>query len=96
MSTARPAWPTDVLIPCPWCGEREEIEFKCGGPAPVAYPTDPETIDDATWARYVYFRPNPKGRLTERWVHSAGCRRWFNVERDTVSHQITPRPVPSP
>ena len=24
----------------------------------------------------------------ERWRHAAGCRRWFNVVRDTVSHQI--------
>ena len=32
---------------------------------------------------------NPKGRHRERWVHSQGCRRWFNVERHTVSHEIT-------
>ena len=24
----------------------------------------------------------------ERWVHSLGCRRWFNVARDTVTHEI--------
>jgi len=33
-------------------------------------------------------RTNPKGVLAERWVHSAGCRRWFNLQRDTVSHRI--------
>lgn len=79
-----------MLIPCPWCGQREEIEFRYGGPVPLSYPQDPDAVDDATWARYVYFRPNPKGRLTERWVHTAGCRRWFTLERDTVTHAITP------
>ena len=34
-------------------------------------------------------RSNTKGRFRERWHHSAGCRRWFNVERDTASDRIT-------
>jgi len=79
-----------MLIPCPWCGDREDLEFKYGGAAQVAYPRDLEQIDDATWARYVFIRPNPKGPLAERWVHTAGCRRWFNVVRDTVTHEIKP------
>lgn len=85
-----------MLIPCPWCGQREEVEFTYGGPVPVSYPQDPEAVDDSTWARYVYFRPNPKGRLIERWVHGAGCRRWFTLERDTVSHAIAPPGEPTP
>jgi heterotetrameric sarcosine oxidase delta subunit len=28
--------------------------------------------------------------MAERWVHTAGCRRWFNLVRDTVTHTITP------
>ncbi|GAC1479847.1 MAG: sarcosine oxidase subunit delta [Candidatus Dormibacteria bacterium] len=78
-----------MLIPCPWCGDREDLEFKYGGAAQVAYPQNLGEIDDATWARYVFIRPNPKGPMTERWVHTAGCRRWFNVVRDTVTHEIT-------
>lgn len=89
MSTARPPSPTSVLIPCPWCGDREEIEFRYGGPVPAGYPPDPDSVDDATWGRYLFVRPNPKGRLTERWVHTAGCRRWFNLVRDTVTNEIT-------
>jgi len=50
---------------------------------------DLDSIDDAAWARYVFIRPNPKGPMAERWVHTAGCRRWFNVVRDTVTHEIT-------
>ena len=30
----------------------------------------------------------PKGCTWSGWRHAAGCRRWFNVARDTVSHEI--------
>jgi heterotetrameric sarcosine oxidase delta subunit len=79
-----------MLIPCPWCGDREDIEFVYGGPADVAYPPDPEAADDPTWAHFLFFRPNPKGPLAERWVHTAGCRRWFKLVRDTVTHNLRP------
>ena len=77
-----------LMIPCPWCGPRDEIEFRCGGEAHIARPADPEALDDAAWAEYLFMRANPKGVIAERWVHSAGCRRWFNLLRDTVSHKI--------
>ena len=76
------------LIPCPWCGPREEAEFGYGGQAHVPYPDNPAALDDETWSRYVFFRDNPKGPFSERWVHSAGCRRWFNAVRDTGTHQL--------
>jgi heterotetrameric sarcosine oxidase delta subunit len=78
-----------MLIPCPWCGDREDIEFRYGGASEVPYPKNPETADDAAWARFLFFRPNPKGPMPERWVHAAGCRRWFTLVRDTVTHEIT-------
>ena len=31
---------------------------------------------------------NPKGVHFERWNHARGCRRWFNVARHTVTHEI--------
>ncbi|HSO92872.1 MAG TPA: sarcosine oxidase subunit delta [Candidatus Dormibacteraeota bacterium] len=77
-----------MFVPCPWCGERGDAEFKYGGAAGVAYPVDPEATDDSEWARYLFHRPNPKGPFRERWYHSAGCRRWFTVTRDTVTHRI--------
>jgi heterotetrameric sarcosine oxidase delta subunit len=77
-----------LLISCPWCGAREEPEFGYGGQAHVAYPDDPEALDDEQWAQYLFFRANPKGRFAERWVHSAGCRRWFNAVRDTVTNEF--------
>jgi heterotetrameric sarcosine oxidase delta subunit len=78
-----------LLIPCPSCGPRAEIEFRYGGQAHVAYPADPATVDDGAWAEYVFMRDNPKGPFAERWVHSAGCRRWFNVVRDTLTNEIS-------
>jgi heterotetrameric sarcosine oxidase delta subunit len=77
-----------LLIACPYCGPRDEIEFRYGGQAHVAYPTDDRAIDDAEWGRFLFFRANPKGRFAERWVHAHGCRRWFNAVRDTVTHEI--------
>ncbi|WP_433472055.1 sarcosine oxidase subunit delta [Spirillospora sp. CA-142024] len=77
-----------LLIPCPWCGDRDEVEFHYGGQAHVAYPADPEASDDAAWADYVFMRDNSKGWFRERWMHSAGCRRWFNVLRHTVTYEI--------
>jgi heterotetrameric sarcosine oxidase delta subunit len=89
-----------LLITCPWCGDREEPEFGYGGQAHVAHPADPYALDDAEWAQYLFVRDNPKGAFAERWVHSAGCRRWFNAVRDTVTNEILaiyrpadPRPV---
>ena len=76
------------VIDCPWCGPRDESEFACGGEAHIRRPADPAKLDDAEWADYVFFRANPKGRHRECWVHACGCRRWFNVERDTVTHRI--------
>lgn len=77
-----------LLIPCPWCGPREETEFGYGGQAHVPYPADPESLDDAAWAEYLFLRDNPRGEFAERWVHSAGCRRWFNVVRSTADHRV--------
>ena len=77
-----------LRIPCPYCGPRDETEFHYGGQAHVPYPADPDALDDAAWGAYLFVRANPKGPFAERWVHSAGCRRWFNVVRDTATHEV--------
>jgi sarcosine oxidase subunit delta len=51
-------------------------------------PAQPERCSDQQWAEYLFYRDNPKGLLRERWVHSYGCRQWFVVTRDTVTHDI--------
>ncbi|MFD8212502.1 sarcosine oxidase subunit alpha family protein [Streptomyces sp. NPDC059697] len=77
-----------LLIPCPWCGPRDEAEFHYGGQAHVPYPEDPSALTDEEWARYLFFRDNPKGPFAERWSHAAGCRKWFNAVRDTATNEI--------
>jgi len=77
-----------LLIRCPWCGDRDEVEFGYGGAANVAYPSDPDLLSDVEWGEYVFVRDNPRGPFVERWVHSAGCRRWFDAVRDTVTHEF--------
>jgi sarcosine oxidase subunit delta len=77
-----------LLISCPWCGERDETEFHCGGEAHIARPQQPGALSDDQWADYLFMRSNPKGVHFERWRHVHGCGRWFNVARDTVSDQI--------
>ena len=78
-----------LLIHCPYCGARDELEFSCGGEAHIARPLDPDALGDEQWADYLFMRTNPKGAHLERWCHTHGCRRWFNVRRDTVSHAIS-------
>lgn len=77
-----------MLIPCPWCGPRNETEFHYGGQAQVSYPDDPQATSDEQWAGFLFFRDNPKGPFLERWSHQTGCRRWFTLHRDTLTHEI--------
>lgn len=77
-----------LLIPCPYCGERPETEFSYGGEAHIARPENPAALSDEDWAQVLFMRGNQKGAFRERWIHTHGCRRWFNMLRDTASHQI--------
>ncbi len=77
-----------LLITCPHCGPREETEFSCGGEAHVERPAQPDQMSDAEWADYLFMVANTKGVHLERWVHSHGCRRWFNAARDTLTDEI--------
>lgn len=77
-----------IQIECPWCGTRDEEEFTCGGQSHIIRPEKPEELTDEEWADYLFNRINPKGIHLERWRHTFGCRQWFNVARDTVSHEI--------
>lgn len=77
-----------LQIRCPRCGPRDETEYHYGGQAHVEYPADPNALSDEEWAQYLFFRDNPKGPYAERWVHSIGCRRWFNAIRDTRTYEV--------
>lgn len=77
-----------MKIKCPYCGVRNENEFKWGGPTHIRRPAFDENISDAKWADYLHMRQNPKGTSLERWCHIHGCGEWFNISRDTVTHRI--------
>jgi sarcosine oxidase subunit delta len=72
-----------LLIVCPYCGKRPEIEFQYGGQAHLVRPHQPSQLDDQRWAEFLYMRANTKGVYAERWRHSHGCGRFFNALRDT-------------
>jgi heterotetrameric sarcosine oxidase delta subunit len=77
-----------LKIECPYCGEREEHEFTYGGEAHILRPLADNRISDRQFGEYLFLRDNPKGIFLERWRHAAGCRRWFNIVRDTMTHEI--------
>jgi sarcosine oxidase subunit delta len=77
-----------LLIPCPWCGPRPEIEFRHGGEAHVTRPADPQLVSDEEWTDFLYNRTNSKGTHAERWRHMHGCGRFFSCVRDTVTDHI--------
>jgi heterotetrameric sarcosine oxidase delta subunit len=78
-----------LLIPCPWCGPRDHVEFTSGGDATVAWPKDTSSIPEQDWLDTVYLRDNPRGAHLEWWQHHAGCRAWIKVRRDTLTHEIS-------
>ena len=76
----------NVIIDCPYCGEREQSEFKAGE-AHIVRPKQPTELNDDQWAEYLFMRKILKVQF-ERWVHTHGCRKWFNVVRDTSNDVI--------
>ncbi len=91
-----------LLIDCPHCGPRPELEFRYGGEAHIARPLDPAGHTDAAWAEHLFYRANTLGEHAERWRHVHGCGRFFNALRDTRSDRFlcvypagTPRPAPT-
>ena len=61
-------------------------EFAYGGDASISRPAPDAPLE--AWFAYVYLRDNPAGPHEEFWHHHAGCRRWFRIRRDTLTHEI--------
>jgi sarcosine oxidase subunit delta len=74
-----------LLIACPYCGNRPEIEFSYGGEAHLVRAAQPALLDDQAWTDFLYMRSNTKGVYAERWRHARGCGRYFNALRDTTT-----------
>jgi sarcosine oxidase subunit delta len=77
-----------LLINCPYCGERPELEFVYGGEAHIARPRPEEAVGLDQWAQFLYARSNTRGVHAERWRHKHGCGRFFNALRDTTTDQF--------
>ena len=75
------------LFPCPFCGARDETEFRYLGEANTARPTGCAAVVIADWTRYLYFQRNLKGRVAEIWSH-APCGETFRMEHDNVTHVV--------
>lgn len=75
-----------LLIECPWCGPRAEVEFRFAGEAHLVRPGS--EVSDAEWGAYLHERENLRGPAAERWRHIHGCGQFFNAVRDTFTDQI--------
>ena len=75
-----------LLIKCPYCGPRAEIEFRYGGEAHMVRPAP--DASESEWSEYLYMRDNKRGEHAERWCHAQGCGQFFNAVRNTVSDRI--------
>lgn len=75
-----------LWITCPTCGRRPVEEFGFGGELRSV----PDRITDAAERDidYVWMFDNVNGISEERWFHSAGCRRWLNLRRDTSTDAV--------
>ena len=90
-----------IQIACPWCGPRNSADLRYVGEARPHPGSDPNRAVEASedqasedqgsveqWRAYLYTRANPAGWTTENWYCRAGCRRYFVVERHTVTHEV--------
>ena len=75
-----------ITIPCIHCGSRNVTEFRYSGE--LSSRPDPNRATPEQWHAYLFNKSNPAGWTTERWFHAAGCRRFFVLERHTVTNEI--------
>jgi len=75
-----------IIVPCPHCGPRNSVDLRnCGE---VVNRPNPDTATLTEWRTYLYLRENAAGWVSETWYCSAGCRRYFTIERNTVTNEI--------
>ncbi|MEM6739897.1 MAG: sarcosine oxidase subunit delta [Pseudomonadota bacterium] len=72
---------------CPFCGWRDETEFRFIVEAGKPRPEPADAVSDAEWAAYLYACKAPKGTAREIWVHLT-CGEYFILIRDTVTREV--------
>ena len=70
---------------CPLNGPRPLSEFSYAGP--LREMPEPSSVDDATWADYVFNRAGVPGVKREWWCHTPS-NTWFIAERDTANDVV--------
>lgn len=75
-----------ILLDCPFCGPRNVGEFAHLGE--LTSRPDPADTTPEAWRSYLYLRDNRAGVVVERWLHRAGCRRYFDAARDTRDNTV--------
>lgn len=73
------------IMTCPINGARPVSEFVYGGE--VRPMPDPQAVDDATWAEYVFNRSGAPGIKQEWWCHTPS-NTWFIAERNTLTDEV--------
>ncbi len=73
------------LMTCPINGTRPISEFICGGE--VRPMPEPQSVDDETWAAYVFNRNGVPGIQQEWWCHTPS-NTWFIAERNTLTDEV--------
>lgn len=76
------------LFRCPFCGTRDETEFRYFGEAGKTRPEGGRMVEEADWTRYLYFQANHKGVVREIWCHQT-CGDICVLERNNVTHAVT-------
>lgn len=75
------------LFPCPFCGPRDETEFRFMGEAGKVRPAGGRAVPEAEWTAYLVLQAVTKGRVAEIWGHQP-CGELFLMERDTLTHVV--------
>ena len=75
-----------LLINCPHCGPRAQVEFAYE--RTVDSVVEPDAPADQAMER-LFARANPRGADEEIWRHSFGCRAWLVMSRHRATHEIT-------
>ncbi len=91
-----------LLIHCPYCGPRPELEFSYARPG--AHRASGRSLEPSTPTTGPSFSTcvtNTRGVHAERWRHVHGCARFFNALRDTTTDQFLAtyrggEPMPEP
>ena len=72
---------------CPFCGRRDEREFRYIADAGKRRPDTSEAVSDQTWSDYLHAQRNAQGLADEVWIHLP-CQEVFRMSRNTMTAEV--------